>query len=425
MKLTLITTALVALTASALQAQYAPGLSQTERQKPWTISASLRGFYDDNYLTIPSGPSTYGLEVSPSLLYQHSAEQTSFSAKYIYDLKYYENKSITDQSHKLDLVLDHKFSELSKLRFNDSFVVAQEPEALAGAGPTATPLRTVGSNIRNTAAVDYTLPLSRQFAMDFSYANTIYRYEQDITKVNPAIGEVSRAGLLDRMEHQLSGVLRWHVLPETTAMLGYQFVAKRHSADEPIAYDTTFTPRLRSFNRDNDTHRVFVGVDQNFSEELQASLRVGADYVDYYRLPGGSKSRISPYADGSVTYTYLPGSYVQGGVRHQHYDTDVIGSFADPVLDQEATVVYAQATHKFPGDLTGSVVAQYQRTDFNGGGVGVSGNGEDYITAGLNLSYKFSPNLSAETGYNYDRLFSDVGRGFTRNRIYVGVRATF
>ena len=44
----------VAGTAS-LQAAYAPDLNPMETAKLWTVSGTLRGFYDDNYNTQPNG----------------------------------------------------------------------------------------------------------------------------------------------------------------------------------------------------------------------------------------------------------------------------------------------------------------------------------------------------------------------------------
>jgi len=49
----------------------------------------------------------------------------------------------------------------------------------------------------------------------------------------------------------------------------------------------------------------------------------------------------------------------------------------------------------------------------------------------LNLSYAFNPNLSAEVGYMFDRLDSDVmyslttDRSYSRNRVYIGLRAAY
>ena len=48
MKKIIASAGLVAVSAAGLQAA-APGLSPMEAAKPWSISATLRGFYDDNY----------------------------------------------------------------------------------------------------------------------------------------------------------------------------------------------------------------------------------------------------------------------------------------------------------------------------------------------------------------------------------------
>jgi hypothetical protein len=48
----------------------------------------------------------------------------------VYDLKWYENRSDTDQSHQFNGHLEHEFSERYKLSVNESFVVAQEPTVI-------------------------------------------------------------------------------------------------------------------------------------------------------------------------------------------------------------------------------------------------------------------------------------------------------
>ena len=142
--------------ATGVYAQYAPGLNFQERSKPWSVSASLRGFYDDNVNTSHTlRQSSWGVEVSPSASIRHSAGQTFVSASYVYDAKYYTEQSIWDQSHQFNAKLDHKFSERYKLLLNDSFVVAQEPSIIDTA-ILSSPLRTKGDNIRNTASADFT-----------------------------------------------------------------------------------------------------------------------------------------------------------------------------------------------------------------------------------------------------------------------------
>jgi len=51
---------------------------------------------------------------------------------------------------------------------------------------------------------------------------------------------------------------------------------------------------------------------------------------------------------------------------------------------------------------------------------------ETWYNLGLNLTYSFNNHVSTEIGYNYDNLDSNVsGQKYDRNRVYLGVTATY
>src|SRR5438309_9224812 len=110
---------LAALGATGLQAAYAPGLSPMEKSKPWTISALVRGFYDDN--PTDSGRTqkqdSWGMEVSPSLAVNLALDQTLIGFNYVYDLRFYDARprNDADQTHQFKLNLNHTISERYKL----------------------------------------------------------------------------------------------------------------------------------------------------------------------------------------------------------------------------------------------------------------------------------------------------------------------
>ena len=54
MKKIVASVGLVALGASGINAVQAQDVSSPPPEKPWNVSASLRGFYDDNYVTAPT-----------------------------------------------------------------------------------------------------------------------------------------------------------------------------------------------------------------------------------------------------------------------------------------------------------------------------------------------------------------------------------
>lgn len=262
--------------------------------------------------------------------------------------------------------------------------------------------------------------------------NTLTAYQEVASRVPaPGTGKIaSYSAALDVMDQLVIGDLRWKFRPETTGVTGYQFEDVVYTSPEYIIYPgTPGAPPggYRANIRNEQDHFAFVGVDQSLAQDLNASIRVGGEYVDYVNF---HENEISPYADASLTYQFTPVSYVQLGVKHVHNTTDVTGgSFyggnGSPVLDAESTVGYASLSHSM-GPLTISVLGQAQWSDYKGGGPGIDGKEDTFFIGGINLAYKINPFLIAEAGYNYNRLLSDLpDRAYVRNQGYVGLRATY
>jgi len=422
MKRIITSASLAALGVVSLQAAYAPGLSEQEQAKPWSVSASLRGFYDDNYTTLPAsrtdgGPTarnSFGFDLSPRVSINLPMDTTLFSFDYIFDMRYYENRpnNSADYSHQFTVKLDHSFTENYKIDLSDSFVVAQEAEIL---DPTyALPLRANGNNMANTANATFHAQMTRLLGAEIAYSNALWAYDQ-----KGFAGSYS--SLLDRMQHLVRADLRWTALEQTVAILGYQFGLVDYTS--PLTVDGVTPAKFR----DSRSHYVYVGVDQNFTPQLNGSLRAGAQVTDYpnanlYTGPGAplDSSGVIPYVDASLTYTYMKGSYIQAGVKHTYVQTDILA------LNQEATTVYASINHQITAKLMGSLLGSWQHGSFNQLTFTTSSQDEDYFSVGLNLNYQINQYFSAETGYNLDRLSSGVlNRSFTRNRVYLGVRASY
>ena len=74
--------------------------------------------------------------------------------------------------------------------------------------------------------------------------------------------------------------------------------------------------------------------------------------------------------------------------------------------------------------LLGSLIGQYQYSTFHDGQF--NSQSAKFYNAGLNLTYTFNRHLSSELGYNFDWYTTPApGQGYTRNRIYLGVTATY
>jgi len=381
--------------------------------KPWSISAGLRGFYDDNIYTAPKASvrkiESFGFEISPSVEYVASFEQTTISAGYGYTGRYFEKDSHWDQSHRFTGDLKHNFSPRLTLEVGERFMVAQEPSELLGGQP----LRTKGDNVSNDAHIGLTIELAPRLSAVVGYRNGLYDYS-----------DANYKGVLNRTEHLPSLNLRYQILPSTVGVLGYQYGITDYDSNLLIP-----GTGIKSSDRDNTSHYAFGGVDHSFSSQLSGSVRVGAQITDYVNAPAGAavQSKTSPYADASLKYAYAPGGAFQVGVRHQLNPTDIaVDSTGGIVQDQESTAVYASVTHDITAKLKGRITAQYQNSEFHTGGL-LDGQTEDFMSAGATLSYAFTHNLSAEAAYYFDNLESKsiLAREFARNRVFLGIRASY
>jgi hypothetical protein len=430
----------VAGTAS-LHAAYAPDLGPMSASKIWSVSATLRGFYDDNYDTANGGLNprgSYGFEVSPQLLLAVPLQQTELGLRSIYAMTYYQereelNQSAVDQSEQLDLWVDHAFTERWQAKLMDTFVVAQEPQ-LVNTVPTSYPFRVNGSNIRNTATLTLNTDWTRLFSTSLNYQNSFYDYQNSgasIADVLPGGNGASLVGLLNRIDQSVSLDFKWLVARETVVFFGGAFEQVNYTGNEPVAFNQDWLVGLGpefyySDNRDSRSYFGYVGAQHNFLPNLNVSAKAGVTYTESYNDPLSSPS-VSPYAVLSAVYTYSPGSYAQIGFIHQRNATDVISP--DPrtgklTQDQESSVVSASLNHLITPKLLGSIIGSWQYSTFNQGAY--NNQSDSYYTLGLNFSYTFDPHFSTEVGYNFDSVQSAIyQRGYDRNRVYIGVTAAY
>ncbi|MDB6068625.1 MAG: hypothetical protein JWR26_4833 [Pedosphaera sp.] len=438
MKNVITSAGLIALGAVGVQTAHAQLTAGTE--KPWSISGTLRGFYDDNYNTAPDGPSrvsSFGFELRPSAAFNFHNGPTTVNASYLYSYKYYEARpnNKADQSHDVELFLNHNFNERYAVDVSDSFVIAQEPELLDRT--LSFPLRSNGNNIRNTAAINFHAELTKLLGIVVGYANTFYDYEENAGNT-PTPTFPSQSALLDRMEHLVTFNTRWHIWTQTTGILGYQFGAVGYTSSESIFAPLLAPnfPFVASDTRNNYSHYVYVGAEHTFRSDFSASGRVGIQYLDYYNSPAGnSQTSLSPYVDLSMNYTYMDGGTFVLGFHYAHNQSDQAaasqltpsGPITSVSLDQASATLYGSLTQRLTPispHLVASLTGQYQNSTFNGG---PANNAVDnFYLVGFNLAYEFNHYLSAELGYNYDLLSSQLaGRGYDRNRVYVGVTASY
>jgi hypothetical protein len=433
MKRIVASVGLVAVGASGVNAASVADMT-TEGAKPWSVFASLRGFYDDNVGTAPkSSPGhveSIGWEVSPGLNLKWTGEQTTFNLGYIYSYLYYENPppgqtGKTSQTHSFQALLDHSFNEQNKVKLQDSFVIGQEADFLRAGSTFATFQRVPGNNIRNYGGITYNAELSRLFGIELGYDNVYFHYQDsgtitnNLNQISPSFG-----GLLDRLENYLHLDGRWKLQPDTVGVIGYRYGQVNYIGDEIITQDLVTGAYYKSDVRNSRSQYGYLGVDHTFRPDLTGSLRAGARYTQYPNEPDNGTS-LGPMLQGNLTYSYAPESSVQIGLNADLSATDIFSAENGSVTTSaQSATIFGTLTHRIMPKLYGSLTAQFQNSRFIGGTY--NNESDRYFLAGLNVEYRFNQYLSTHVGYNYDKLGSDIpNRSFDRNRVYIGVTATY
>jgi hypothetical protein len=430
---------LAALGASCLNAVHGQDTAPPP-YKPWNVSATLRGFYDDNINTAPNGTNKVGSlggQVSPGVGLDWRNDQTTIKANYTYTLRWYDkqpigNTSHYDQDHQFDGEFDHAFSERYQLGVKDSFVVGQEPDFLRTAYAISEPQRVSGSNIRNNGQINFDAQLTPVFGLELGYANAYFDYADHGVRIDnsvfPNLVAPSLAGILNRMEHSIHVDGRFQMMPETVAIVGYQYKEVDFTGNEIIAAPFIIPTGYlieTSDARNSRAHYGYVGLDHNFNPDFSGSLRAGLSDTAYYNSPDNAND-VSPYVMASLRYNYAVESYGEIGFSYDRNPTDLVSPDArgNLTLGEESAVVYGNICHRIIPKLYGSLMAQFQNSTFTDGEF--NGSSERMFLVGLDLKYSFNAYLSADVGYNYDWLKSDVPEeNYDRNRVYFGVTGTY
>ena len=359
---------LMAVGAAGVQAANVADLRPSETSKPWSVSASLRAFYDDNYNTANKNTGlvldSFGIEVKPGAsFYYLPNEQTYIGAAYVYSMKWYESRKShnIDQSHELTVKGDHRFSERFRLNLNDSLVYAQEPDVIEPTGATSSFARQNQNVFRNRAALKLNSQITERVELETGYQNVYYDYK------DPAYSDQ-----LNRFEHiiWIDGI--YHFQEHLAGLIGYQL----HYFD--------YLDQLKSFD-DNVGHSIYVGGRKSISSQLNVEGKVGVQFTHYMHHVT-DENQTDPYVDASASYEYLPGSSFKVGATVTRVATDIQGA-----TDQESEAIYAQVNHRITPFLTASVLGQFQHNTLHAPGVvGLDNTKDNELLLGFNLDTRLT-----------------------------------
>ena len=429
----------IAVGMAAVRGQNVTGLTPQQASKWWTVSASLRGFYDDNYAFQPDGRNrkgSQGVEISPTLSMNLPLEQTLIKGDYTYRLNYFGDRpdSAIDQYHDFFARVNHKFTPIQTVNIEENFTFSNEPQ-LGGNNAAQATFRRDSDWFRNRFGMAYNMRLNPRFGFELGYDVTTYDYVEDrgvsrdyfigIPASAVAFQVDSLSALLDRTEHLIRVEPQYYFQEHTFGFIGYQFGFQDYTSTDfvnalvpsPFAGPARIELPQRGSIRDTVTHYGYVGVQHDFSRQLNGAARVGMVYADHFNL---EETSLSPYADLSVGYTYLPGSSARLGLKHDRSATDNSGA-----ADQIATTTYLSVNHRITPRITASTLLTYQLSELSGGTL--DGAGFSYLTLSLALDYKITENLFANLAYQYDAVSGDRGvyQDVTRNRVWMGARIVY
>lgn len=437
----LITSAgLVVLGAAGVQAAgYAPGFASTDLTKPWSVGLTLNGFYDSNPLTYPNGGfptpsgnlpkiSSWGYQVSPFISGAYSTDQTQLGARYTFSLDYFENLPDNKASYDniLSLFADHRFSERYSIRFNNNFVMSQEPEVLSTVGNVDVPYRTEQNNLANYANINFTSALTETMSLVLGYSNRYVDYEQgpgDVTGPTNPLGGGSLDALLTRIENYILANLEYQLNPKAMVLGGFQFGQINYLGDGYLqAGNPNPATNPKSDTRDNRNYYIYAGGSYMFNPDLSINLKAGGQFTDLYNPPTGYTgwdSGWAPFIDLSFLWRYSTRGSLQAGFTQSFSQTYVLAANATTL------VPYINASYNLTEKLTVSALGKVSYSSFNGGAY----DSQDYALwmLGLNLSYALNRHLSFNLGYDYDNLDSNSSAvwAYQRNRTYFGLTARF
>jgi hypothetical protein len=427
---------IVALGTTALHAVEATALNPMQRSKPWSVAASLRGFYDDNINATQNKVDSFGFEISPSVDFGLAGDQTSFNLGYQLSARWYDEVQAGqtghwDYTHIAEGHWAHTFSPRVKMSVHDSIVVGEEPDVTrAGTLPFSTPQLVPGDNVINYGAIDLNIEATDLLGFNVGYNNAYYHYADDNAFVDgstfPPTVIPSSAGLLNRIENRANIDTQWKLRPQTMGIVGYMYGHNIYTADEPIGTDLAGN-LIPSSAKDSRSHTFYVGAQHGFTPTLVGLIKVGAQYYDYYDDPQ-SDSQWSPYVLANLKYQFQTTTSMDVGFSYSRSAADIVGqgTGGEFVKDTEVALFYGNVSHEIFSRLIGTAKATVQHATYNGGGAAYDDQSYLFLQLGFDLGYQITPNFSAHAGYNYDDNDSDIsGLSYNRNRVYVGVTAAY
>jgi len=361
-------------------------------KKYFTITATLRETYDDNIFTAKTGKvSSLETDLAPSILVDVPTDGGDFSARYTFDVTYYNERSggSLDMQHEFLAQYRHSFSDRFGFNVAEDFRYFTEPSLLDS----------IGTNFRNGAYIANTInsSVSAQWTPLFStlttYANTIVKYEDGAIATEQ-----------DNMENTGTQSFSFAVLPKINLVVG--------GIVDNITYD--------DIQRGYTSYTGDGGLDWQALPSLTMGGRVGGTITDTDQ----SGSSVTPYASFTLGWQLGARSSLTFNYSHEIVPSDVVNSQGQ-LADRFDTTFKYDVTPDITVHLEGIFTHGQYTEDLLTPGTGAAFEENDYALD-LGAAYHVNTHFDIETGYDFSGVDSGENfRDYTRNQVYVGVRGTY
>lgn len=293
-------------------------------------------------------------------------------------------ETIEDTNYMGKVAFNISHDATARLRFNDNFFLTYEVEPNFGVG--ASTARRNGQYWYGYNNFSVAYAWSERFSTTTSYTIDGIKYEDE---------EIGRYE--DRLSHLISQQFAYAMSRNTKAVAEYRFRTTRYA-------DATSANYI--------SHYLLAGVDQAWSERSTASFRAGAEYYDSERT-----QETAPYFEAAISHEASEKTNVQV-YASVGFDGSELGDYDSRYSYRVGTTATHQLTERFR--LNGAL--NYIYSDFDGD----TSITEHQINAMAGLGYRIWENISLDANYTYTLLNSDDAfREYDRNRIYLGLNATF
>jgi hypothetical protein len=401
----------------ALPANLGSGGDTSTTTKFYTLTASLREIYDDNVNTSHTDPiSTFETQLSPSVLVNFPMDSSQFSARYTFDITYYNNYSGGNQSnnnsknngsggsfdytHEFVANYSHDFSDRFHLSLGEQFRYYTEPSVFESTGT----FYRSGAYLANSFSGSLGAQWTPVFGTTTTFANNIVKYQDPIEAFNQ-----------DNVEYTASQTFSLAVLPKLNASIGGIF--------DDINYDGV----LRGYT----SYTGFLGGQWSALPSLNFIVRGGATYTETLQ----DTSSLSPYAAVSAAWTLGQRSGLTFDYAHEVTPSDQVGTNGQ---------TSDRVSGNFHYDITSSVSTHlqliYTKADYSSlltkSSTLSSSYGEDDYAVDTGVAYHYNSRFDFDLDLSFSGVVSDSNSNsnsnsatnsneYDREQVSVGVRGTY